>query len=175
VDRADGGLGAYLENKRAAMATARAHLGSGDKARETISAECSASDLTGVRRIRIRDYEIISDSGPTFGGYSLGPSSPELLLGVLASCLTHTYLIEAANRGIALERVDVRFEAENNDARFLGLETSDPDLPFNIRGRVEVESSASREEIEALHAFAEAHCPLTRLVREPQRIVIEHA
>ncbi len=167
------GLPAYLENKAAAMNAAARGLTSGDAARETISAECSASDLTGARRIRIRDFQLVSDSGPAFGGFSLGPSSPELLLGVLASCLTHTYLIGAAQRGIALDEVRVRFEAENNDAGFLGLTTADPAVPFNIRARVSVRSKADKGVVEGLHAWARASCPLTKIVREPHSVEIE--
>jgi uncharacterized OsmC-like protein len=160
------GLETYLSNKAGAMAAAARAIGSGDAARETIAAECSVSDLTGIRRVRIRDFQVISDSGPAFGGFGLGPSSPELLLGVLASCLTHTYLIGAAQRGISLDGVHVRFEAENNDAAFLGLSTADPSYPFNIRGFVRIESRASEAELEALHTYAAGTCPLTKLVRE---------
>jgi uncharacterized OsmC-like protein len=163
----------YLNNKAKAMAAAARAGGAGNSFRETVSAECSASDLTGVRRVRIRDFQLVSDSGPAFGGFGLGPSSPELLLGVLASCLTHTYLIGAARQGIALDAVRVRFEAENNDAAFLGLETADPPYPFNIRAQVRVESPASAEAIAALHAYAASNCPLTRLVREPLSVTIQ--
>lgn len=166
----ESGLARYLQDKAVAMAAHASRFANGDAARETISAECSASDLSGARRIRIRDFELISDSGPGFGGFGLGPSSPELLLGVLASCLTHTYLIAAARRGLTLDEVHVRFEAENNDAGFLGLDTSDPPLPFNIRARVRLESPAPAAEIEQLHRYAEASCPLTRIIREPQRV-----
>ena len=41
---------------------------------------------SGVRRIRIRDFRVISDSPPDFAGYSLGPPSPELLLGAISGC-----------------------------------------------------------------------------------------
>jgi uncharacterized OsmC-like protein len=163
----------YLVNKAAAMSAAAAGLASGNAARETISAECSAADLTGVRRIRIRDFQLLSDSGPAFGGFGLGPSSPELLLGVLASCLTHTYLIGAANRGLPLDSVNVRFEAENNDARFLNLETSDPDVPFGIRAFVRISSPASPAQLEALHAYAQQTCPLTKIVRERQTVEVQ--
>ena len=165
-------LQTYLANKRLAMKAAAAGLQTGDDARETVAAECSASDLTGVRRIKIRDFQLISDSGLAFGGFSLGPSSPELLLGVLASCLTHTYLIGAAILGVPLDNVHVRFEAENNDAGFLGLETSDPPYPTGIRGTVRLASPALENDLAALHEYAAASCPLTKLVREPVPVTI---
>jgi len=166
------GLDTYLSNKATAMASAARSYESGDAPRETIAADCTAADLTGVRRVRIRDFQLISDSGPGFGGFGLGPSSPELLLGMLASCLTHTYLIGAAQRGVSLDAVHVRFEAENNDAAFLGLDTTDPPYPFNIRAIVRIESRADAREIADLHDYAARTCPLTKLVREPQSIEV---
>ena len=165
-------LATYIENKAAAMREAAVRIGSGEAAKETVAAECSASDLTGVRRLRIRDFQLVSDSGPAFGGFSLGPSSPEMLLGVLASCLTHTYLIGAALQGVALDNVHVRFEAENNDAAFLGLATTDPPYPFNIRAFVRVESKATAGAIAALHEYAATTCPLTKLMRVPSTVSI---
>jgi uncharacterized OsmC-like protein len=165
-------LSEYLVNKAEAMAAAARALPSGDAARETIAAECSASDITGVRRVRIRDFQMISDSGPGFGGFGLGPSSPELLLGVLASCLTHTYLIGAASKGISLDSVRVRFEAENNDAAFLGLATQDPPYPDNIRAHVDVASSAPAEQLSELHEYAAQTCPLTKLVRLALQVTV---
>jgi uncharacterized OsmC-like protein len=166
------GLDVYLSNKAAAMASAARALESGDAARDTIAAECTASDVTGVRRVQMREFRVLSDSGPAFGGFGLGPSSPELLLGVLASCLTHTYLIGAARQGVSLDRVHVRFEAENNDAEFLGLSTADPPYPANIRAFVTLDGAAKPEDLEALHAYAARSCPLTRLVREPLPVAI---
>ena len=145
---------------------------SGDAAREAIVAECVADDASGARRVTIRDFAFVSDSGPGFGGGSLGPSSPELLLGVLASCLTHTYLIGAAFKGVPLDSVRVRMEADNNDAAFLGLTTADPPYPFNIRAHVHIESPAGAADLATLHAYAATTCPLTKLVREPASVSI---
>jgi uncharacterized OsmC-like protein len=166
------GLSTYLSNKLQAMRAAAHAFESGDATRETIAAECSVSDVTGVRRVRIRDFQLLSDSGAAFGGFGLGPSSPEMLLGVLASCLAHTYLIGAAHRGVSLDGVHVRFEAENNDAAFLGLDTRDPPYPFEIRAIVRLDSAAGEDELNDLHAYAAQACPLTRLVREPVAVDI---
>src|SRR6185436_20667930 len=106
--------------------------------------------------------QFVSDSGPGFGGKNLGPSSPELLLGVLASCLTHTYLIGAASKGLQLDSVRVRMEADNNDAGFLGLTTADPSYPFNLRAHVHLASPEDGARLSALHDYAAGTCPLTK-------------
>lgn len=167
------GLRAYLRQKAASMRAAAAARPDGQDWHERVEAVCTADDLTGVRRLRIRDWQFLSDSGAGFGGWSLGPSSPELLCGVISTCLTHTYLIGAAVLTIPVDRVQVRVSAENNDAAFLDIATDDPPLPFNITAHIELEAAdATTEQCARLHDYAAANCPLTRLVRTPNDVRI---
>lgn len=141
--------------------------------RETVSATCVADDVTGVRKLRMRDWEIIGDSGPDFGGWSLGPSSPELFCGVISTCLTHTYLIAAASLDVPLDRVEVTVSSTNNDAHFLGITGDDPDVPYDITARVSLEAEdATAEQVATLHAYAAERCPLSKLVREPNTVTL---
>jgi uncharacterized OsmC-like protein len=140
---------------------------------ETIAAVCVADDLTGLRKIRIRGWEYLSDSGAEMGGWVLAPSSPEYLLGVITSCLTHTYLIGAANRSIALERVEVKATSRNNDAHFFGLEQGDPRLPFDIRVRILVRApDATRAELAELSRYATENCPVLQIIRTPNAVSV---
>jgi organic hydroperoxide reductase OsmC/OhrA len=167
------GLRAYLRQKAASMRAAAFAKPGGEHWREQVEAVCTADDLTGVRKLRIRDWQFLSDSGPGFGGWSLGPSSPELLCGVISTCLTHTYLIGAAVLEIPVDHVQVRVSADNNDAAFLDIATDDPPLPFNIAARVELEApDATDEQTARLHEYAAANCPLTRLIRTPNDVRI---
>lgn len=168
------GLRDYLRQKAASMRAAATAQPSGDGWRQEVSATCVADDLTGVRKLRIRDWQMVSDSGPAFGGWSLGPSSPELLCGVLSTCLTHTYEIGAATLGVPLDRIEIRVSALNNDAGFLGLKSSDPVTPFTMRANIRAESvDATSEQLAALHQFAAERCPLTQLVRTPNELTLE--
>jgi uncharacterized OsmC-like protein len=167
------GLAAYLKQKAEAMRAAAKRRPSGSEWRERVETVSVADDLTGVRRLRIRDWQFVSDSGPAFGGWGLGPSSPELLCGVISTCLTHTYLIRAAHEGVPLDRVQVRVTADNNDAAFLGIDSDDPPLPFNLTARIDIDApEATPEQIAALHAYVDKHCPLTKLVRLPNALTI---
>lgn len=165
------GLRDYLRQKREAMRdSARARPTSGDW-RETVEARVVADDATGVRKLRIRDWPYVSDSGPAFGGWSLGPSSPELLCGVLATCLTHTYEIMAATLGLPLDRVDVRVTANNNDAGLVGLETDDPPLPWDMTAYVTViADGVAAGRLAELHRLVEERCPLTAFLRGAQEV-----
>lgn len=172
------GLRDYLRQKAAALRGAAIAKPAGADWREEVSAACIADDLTGVRKLRIRDWQYIGDSGAAFGGWSLGPSSPELLCGVISTCLTHTYEIGAATMDIPLDRIEVRVSAENNDARFLGIETTDPNVPFNIQAHIRVQSAdATPDQLATLHRYASERCPLTQLIRtaNPVTLVVEES
>ena len=167
------GLRDYLRQKARAMRAAAAAKPDPEQWRETVSATCVADDATGVRKLRMRDWEIVGDSGPDFGGWSLGPSSPELFCGVISTCLTHTYLIAAATLDIPLDRVEVTVSSTNNDAHFLGIAGDDPTVPFDITARVSLEASdASPEQVATLHTYAAERCPLSKLVREPNTVTL---
>lgn len=163
-------LRAYLEQKRAAIEARRERARQEPPQPHQISARVSAEGRSGIRRIRIRDHQVISDSGPDFAGYDLGPSSPELQLGVLGSCLTHVFLIQAADLGVPLDSLSVEISGQLDPrAGKPGFETV-PVYPHNIAYDVRVESPASSDEIAALHAAVERACPILNLLLNPQEI-----
>ena len=80
-------LASYLERKTAALKAARASASPNQEERmQHLTAQCTAEGGSGIRRVRIRDFQIITDAGPAMAGYDLGPRSPEVLLGALGSC-----------------------------------------------------------------------------------------
>ncbi|WP_211884125.1 OsmC family protein [Plastoroseomonas hellenica] len=100
-------LNAYLRHKQDAFHALKARAAAPGYAPATLQATVTAEGRSGVRRIRIRDFQVLSDSPPDFVGYDLGPSSPEIALGALGSCITHTWLIQAAAFGLPLDAIEV--------------------------------------------------------------------
>ena len=102
----------YLVQKRERLLAKRA--AAAEKAPDPlqIAATVRAEGRSGIRRIRIRDYQIITDSATDFAGYGLGPTAPELQLGVLGSCLAHSFLIQAADRQTPIDALEVAVAAE---------------------------------------------------------------
>jgi uncharacterized OsmC-like protein len=163
-------LGAYLLQKRAALEVLTARALAPGYTPSRIAAHVSAEGRSGVRRIRIRDFQFLSDSPTDFAGYDLGPSSPEIQLGVLGSCITHTFLIQAARLGVEVESLDVEVSGRI-DAR-AGKPGHDdiPVFPHAISYRVHIASAAPDGDHEALHAAVEKACPILNLLRQPQPI-----
>ena len=169
-------LNEYLAEKRLALAARQERLAVGEAQPHTLRAAVSAEGRSGVRRIRIRDFQVISDSGPDFAGYNLGPSSPELQLGVLGSCLTHVFLIQAARLEVPLESLEVEVSGEMDPrAGRPGFEDV-PVYPHNLRYTVRVVSPAAPDTIAELHEAVERACPILNLLVNPQQIagVVEH-
>jgi len=162
---------AYLAQKRRALLDRRARISLGELGPLTLKATATAEGRSGIRRIRVRDFQVITDSPPDFAGYDLGPSSPELQLGVLGSCLNHSFLIQAAALEVPIESIEVEVEA-TIDPRALsaGFETT-PVYPKNISYVVKIASSAPEARIDELRAAVERACPILNLLRNPQTIV----
>ncbi|MGV9771478.1 OsmC family protein [Streptosporangium sp. NPDC003464] len=157
----------YLSHKRAALLARRAAPGAGPV---PLRAHVTAEGRSGVRRIRIRDFQIISDSGPDFAGYDLGPGSPELQAGVLGSCVTHIFLIKAAELDVPIDSLAVDVQAEYDPRAQQPDSTDIPVYPQNFRYEVQLSSPASDEELARLHAEVERVCPILNLIRNPQEI-----
>lgn len=161
----------YLQQKREALLARRAHAESNpEHATAKIGAKVKALGRSGVREIRIRDFQVISDSPPDFAGYNLGPASPELQLGVLGSCLTHIALIQAADRQVTLHSLEVEVEGEMHPLAGRPGYEQVPIYPHNIQYKLIIESDESEETLQALHESIEQVCPIFNLLRQPQQI-----
>ncbi len=171
-------LNEYLTQKRAAWhAKKEAARSDPDLKSNQLKAHVRALGRSGVREIRIRDFQVISDSPTDFAGYNLGPASPELQLGVLGSCLTHITLIQAAERGLSIDAIEVEVTGEQHPlAQQPGFENI-PIFPHNIRYTLDIVSSESAETIRSLHEAVEAVCPIFNLLKQPQTIdgVLRHS
>ena len=163
-------LNDYLAEKRRAVLARNAAIESGTAQAAPLKASVRAEGRSGVRRLRIRDHQIISDSPPDFAGYNLGPSSPELQLGVLGTCVTHIFLIQAAQRQVPLQSLEVEVTGIIDPRGGSPGHESTPIWPHEIGYTVHIDSPASRADIDALFEAVERSCPILNLLRNPQAI-----
>lgn len=166
-------LNDYLAEKRAAVLARNAAIEAGTAQPAQLKATVRAEGRSGVRRLRIRDHQLISDSPPDFAGYNLGPSSPELQLGVLGTCVTHIFLIQAAERQVPLESLEVEVSGVIDPRGGKPGHEQTPIWPHEIGYTVHIDSPASRADIDALFEAVERNCPILNLLRNPQTIRAE--
>lgn len=165
-------LNEYLAQKREAGQAKLASVPM-DAPHARFRAEVRAMGRSGVREIRIRDFQIVSDSPPDFAGYNLGPGSVEMQLGVLGSCMTHITLIQAAMRGVKLNSVAVEVTAAHHPRALLPDQDGVSVLPTDIRYTLKIASPEPAEVIAALHEAVEKACPILQLLTRPQSVTGE--
>ncbi|GMF06045.1 unnamed protein product [Ambrosiozyma monospora] len=105
-------LEAYLQVKGPAMATYFENALGKTKKHEELAVKTpkvvtTVEGRSGVRRIKIRNHQVLADAPPAWAGYDLGSSAPELLLGALGACLSHMYIVVAAIQKIPFTSVEV--------------------------------------------------------------------
>jgi uncharacterized OsmC-like protein len=160
----------YLLQKRVALQWVKQEAAAASYQPLSIRADVTAEGRSGLRRIRVRDFQIISDSPGNFAGYDLGPSSPELALGALGSCLTHSWLIQAAAHSVPVDSLEVEVTAQiDSRGSLLGREGV-PVYPQALAFTVKISSPASEDKIAELHRAVDRACPILNLLRRPQQI-----
>jgi len=162
----------YLERKAAVLAERRADFtAKPEAALVKLKATAHVAGNTGVRPVRMGDYIVISDSAPGLAGHSLGPTAPEMLLGALASCLVHTYLLQAALLDIPLDSVEVEINGAFNMAGAVGMPQPDPLKLEGISYKPTLVSPAPADVLQRLHAAVEHTCAVLNTLRSPVDVV----
>lgn len=161
----------YLRLKRDAHRALKEKARAPDYRPNEIAARVTVEGRSGVRRIRVRDFQILTDSPPNFVGYDLGPSSPEVALGALGSCLAHSWLIQATVHDLPLDAVEVEVRGR------IDLRTGEPgheDIPPEPHGiafTVNLATDAPQAAVDAVAAAVEHACPILNLLRRPQQVL----
>jgi uncharacterized OsmC-like protein len=90
-----------------------------------------------------------------------------MLLGALASCLVHTYVIQAALQNVPLDHVEVEVTGKLDMSGVVGLPYENAPQMEGIEYTAHVESPASSDAIQKLHEAVEATCPVLNTIRCP--------
>lgn len=164
-------LNTFLARK-ADVLTQRQHDFSADPARATVTlrADSWVAGFTGARPVKLGAHTILTDSAPGLGGNSLGPSAPEMILGALASCLAHTYLIVAALHAIPLDAVTIVAQGTLDLTGVVGLPVPEAPRIHAIDWQAEVKSDADADAIALLHAEVDRLCPVLNTLRMPVNV-----
>lgn len=157
----------YLFSRREALIKLQS-LPSEELQAVTLEARTTAEQRSGLRRMRIRGFQIISDSGTDFAGYNVGPGSPESQVAIIASDLADSYLNQAALRNIPID--SLRIEIINRpDA----TPTNKVSYPRNFLYTAYIKSSADDKQLEELRKAAEANSPIFNFILKPQVVTGE--
>ena len=137
-----------------------------DHAIATFAAD--SRQVEGLRsETKIRQFSVTVDEPPSLGGTDTGPNPVELVLAALATCQEITYRAYATALGIPLESVSVKLEGALDLRGFFAVKEGVRAGFSDVRGTVNLKSSASAAELAKLKEAVDAHCPVLDILRAP--------
>ena len=161
-------LAPYLSRKHAVLEQRQADFqAEPSKAVVRIQATSWVAGNTGARPVQMGETRFLTDSAPGLAGHALGPTAPEMLLGALASCLVHTYLIQATLMGLPLDHVEVEVKGALDMSGVVGLPYTELPQLEGVTYTARLTSSAAPADIERMHAAVEDTCPVLNTIRRP--------
>ena len=113
------------------------------------------------------------DEPTSLGGTDSAANPAEVLLGALGTCLSIGYALNAAARGIELQHLALDLEGDIDLGVFGGLVEDGNAGYSDIRVRVQVQSDAPREALEALHEHVVRTSPILNTVARPVNVTSE--
>lgn len=124
---------------------------------------------------RSADFEFTNGEPPVLLGANEGANPVEFLLHALAGCVTTTFVLHAAARGITIRSLSTRLEGEIDLQGLLALDPSVAPGYEQIRITMDVEADCTDEELEDLMTFTQAHSPVCNTVCRPVPVIVERA
>jgi len=134
-----------------------------------LEARVTAESRTGIRRLRIRNFQLLSDGGRETAEFELAAGSWPSVVGALGSAVAGDFLTQASLKGIPIDSLEVVFTSRPGAApsQTTGAVVS---YPRNLAYTVFIQSPASDAQLEELRQTVERVSPVLRLVTEAQGI-----
>lgn len=135
----------------------------------TLTGTVTAIGRTGIRRLRIRNFQLLSDGGRETGEFNLGAGSWPSVVGALGSALAGDYLVQAAVKGIPIDDLELIFTSKPGTApsQTTGTQVT---YPRNLNYIVFIKSPATDAQLEDLRKTVERVSPVFHLVTDAQKI-----
>lgn len=164
------GLRDFLVEKRGAILRRDKRAATNPPKPYALRAVATVEPATGIRTTRTGDgnFQIVHDSRKEFGGYGIAPTVEEHQIGVLGTCLTHIFEIQAATKQVVLDSLEVRVEGQLTPR--IGSGATQPPRYQGIKYTVNIESPATAAEIDGLRQAVEATCPVYNLLKDGQAV-----
>jgi len=122
---------------------------------------------------RRASFEFVNGEPPVLLGNNEGANPVEFLLHALAGCVTTTFVLHAAARGIRIESISTQMEGDIDLRGLLGLDDSVFPGYEEIRMKMDIEADCSSEELDELLAYTQKHSPVCNSVCRPVPVVVE--
>lgn len=124
---------------------------------------------------RTEPYVFSNGEPPVLLGNNEGANPVEFLLHALAGCVTTTFVLHAAARGIRIKKLSTELDGDIDLQGLLGLDESTTPGYREVRIKLDVEADCSDEELDELIAYTHGHSPVCNSVCRPVPVKIERS
>ena len=124
---------------------------------------------------RTEPFVFVNGEPPVLLGANEGANPVEFLLHALAGCVTTTFVLHAAARGIRIEKISTSLEGDIDLHGLLGLDDSVSPGYQQIRIKMDIKADCSDEELENLLKYTQEHSPVCNTVCRPVPVIVERA
>lgn len=121
---------------------------------------------------RSQGWEFTNGEPPILLGENEGANPVEFLLHALAGCITTTFVLHAAARGVVIRSLSTELEGDIDVRGLLALDSTFPGYR-EVRVRMRVDAACSEAELDDLMAVAAAHSPVCNTICRPVPVVVE--
>ncbi|MGE3465383.1 MAG: OsmC family protein [Pyrinomonadaceae bacterium] len=122
---------------------------------------------------RSEPWEFVNGEPPVLLGKNEGANPVEFLLHALAGCVTTTFVINAAARGINIESISTTLEGDMDLQGFLNLDPNVSPGYEAVRINMDIKADCSEAELEDLLQFTREHSPVCQSVCRPVPVTVE--
>ncbi len=122
---------------------------------------------------RSEPWEFVNGEPPVLLGRNEGANPVEFLLHALAGCVTTTFVINAAARGINVESISTTLEGDMDLQGFLNLDQNVSPGYEAIRINMDIKADCSEAELEYLLQYTREHSPVCQSVCRPVPVTVE--
>ena len=122
---------------------------------------------------RTEPFVFVNGEPPVLLGVNEGANRVEFLLHALAGCVTTTFVLHAAARGIRIEELSSSLEGDMNLHGLLGLDDSVFPGYEQIRIKMDIKADCPDEDLDNLLAFVQEHSPVCQSVCRPVPVIVE--
>jgi uncharacterized OsmC-like protein len=122
---------------------------------------------------RTEPFVFTNGEPPVLLGANEGANPVEFLLHALAGCVTTTFVLHAAARGIKILELSTEIEGDLDVQGLLDLDDAVPVGYEQIRVKMNVRADCSDEELDDLLAYTEQRSPVCNSVCRPVPVKVE--
>ncbi len=124
---------------------------------------------------RPEPMEFDHDEPPVIFGENRGVNPVEYVMGAVAGCVTTTFVVNAAAKGIKLNSVEVELEGDIDLRGILNLSNKVRNGYEEVRMTFHVDADAPREQLQELLEYAKNRSPVFDIVTNPVPVTVRLA